>query len=939
MQKICFIKLILIFFIIHLHISPFIQAQTLTPTKITFQADVPLSHREFFYLIELKPNHPVNTKDLEKARKNLLNKNRFSSIDIKQTNYKSGTHLHFILHGNWIFNKLNINGIVFGKHEYENLYTQEQGDIFNTTLHEESINTIKTHLRNQGYFNSTVTDELSYSSPRKTITVDITICCKKRFAIKSINFETQKNKRIEQKLTSMFRKLLANKYYSKKQITKQAKKIKQFLNNKHFYNNHIVIKKKIDLKKHTVDLTFCITLGKKRIVHFKGNKYLSTEELTTKIIDPDQPDWLFSPDIIAEQIFFEYYRKGFWQSSVSYKKYSSGEYLFTISENKPILIDKIKVKNISTQTYEKNIECYFKDLLDKKILDQPLLEKSLEQLKNFYQRNGFWDFKVVEKQFPKNKYNKTYRITLLINKGKQRIWSGFSLSKFKQLESHDFFKKYLLTETTKPLLFDINWLQEQKTFLLDYFQRQGYWYVNVKPLFQNSQQEKTKSNRINVFVKWEITPGPQVTFGKIFIRGNTKLPFKRILKEIKFKDGDPWSKEKLEFTRKKLKQLDVFKKIQIQAYQLSENKSKKPVMLTLIDDDPIEVHMRCGYFLTSKNFLFKRQSTPKLGTSLEIKNVTNRADHLAINFDITKFERNFYARYQQTSFLGIPAQTKIKGYANKYVHPVEIGSSGSAYEALQTGFLIGLSNEYKTDYFWGISVGNEWIKTSRVRGNLKLNPHMIDNTLPYLFVEPSLIIDKRDDKINTTKGSLSFLSLKTMIPEKNGDITFRVIAEHAFFQPIYRDIIAALHIRFGHIFRRKFENIMPIERFYLGGPYSVRGYEKDALPPLGISQTTTKDGTSIKTYTIQGGSSMINGNLELRFPLYKSFGAVIFQDIGVLSQSGFSGFAGTWYPSSGFGFRYKTPIGAFRFDIGWKWKRRIPGDSAYTWYLTLGQAF
>ena len=84
---------------------------------------------------------------------------------------------------------------------------------------------------------------------------------------------------------------------------------------------------------------------------------------------------------------------------------------------------------------------------------------------------------------------------------------------------------------------------------------------------------------------------------------------------------------------------------------------------------------------------------------------------------------------------------------------------------------------------------------------------------------------------------------------------------------------------------------------------------------------------------------MLCGNVELRIPLYKSFGAVLFQDIGVLSQSGFFGLTDTWFPTTGFGFRYKTPIGAIRFDIGWKWRKRIPNDLGYGWYLTVGEAF
>jgi outer membrane protein assembly factor BamA len=43
---------------------------------------------------------------------------------------------------------------------------------------------------------------------------------------------------------------------------------------------------------------------------------------------------------------------------------------------------------------------------------------------------------------------------------------------------------------------------------------------------------------------------------------------------------------------------------------------------------------------------------------------------------------------------------------------------------------------------------------------------------------------------------------------------------------------------------------------------------------------------------------MFNANLEFRFPIYKSFGAVLFQDVGILSQSGFLGFKDRWYPGT-----------------------------------------
>lgn len=510
-------------------------------------------------------------------------------------------------------------------------------------------------------------------------------------------------------------------------------------------------------------------------------------------------------------------------------------------------------------------------------------------------------------------------------------------------------KKYVTENTDYLIPFNMNWLRQQKIYLLNYFQKLGYWYIKVKPHIhlypvEAEQLQKIKyKHATKVFVNWNIILGPRVKFGKLVVRGNSKLPFKRIIKEVKFKEGDLWSKEKLELTRKKLKRLGVFKQIQIHPYQITENKSKKPVILNLVDDDQLELRLRAGYFLTNKNFLFKRQSTPKIGAGLTMKNLTNRADNLDFDTFFTRFERKCETTYQQPSILGSSHTAKFSGYANKYIHPVQMGSSDSAYEAEQTGLLAGLSDEFKDNYYWGLTAGNEWIKTSRVRGNLNLHPSLINKTIPYFFVDPSFIIDKRDETINTTKGSLTYLSIKVMVPHTRGVITSRFTAEQSIFYPVYDKIVLAARLRFGHLFSRHFNQVQPIERFYLGGPYSVRGYEKDSLPPLGLNVTKKTDEnnntTETHSYTIQGGSSMMNGNLELRIPVFKKFGAVLFQDVGVLSQSSFAGLTKSWYPSSGFGVRYQTPVGAIRFDIGWKWKKFVKDDCPYAWYLTLGEAF
>ena len=86
---------------------------------------------------------------------------------------------------------------------------------------------------------------------------------------------------------------------------------------------------------------------------------------------------------------------------------------------------------------------------------------------------------------------------------------------------------------------------------------------------------------------------------------------------------------------------------------------------------------------------------------------------------------------------------------------------------------------------------------------------------------------------------------------------------------------------------------------------------------------------------------MMNINFEARVPLGKKrMHGVLFQDFGLLSKD-IRTLLETkkLLAATGFGFRYVTPIGPLRFDIGWKWHKIDKDDSSYAWFLTFGHAF
>ena len=920
--------------------------------NLTFYSDINFEKEEFFYLTGLQEKTVVSDEYIKIAEDNLYKKGRFSKIEIVSKNTAKGKNFHFILTANWILKKLILRGVWFGKHNYLSLYKQDPGSVFDVVLHEKNIDSIKEFLQDKGYFNHFISDELIYNKKDKSIIVKIYIKKRAKFSIENINFNiirdgTINNEQCFTKENEYFIGILKKKIglklfkknYSKKLVYKFLAKIRSFFMKRGFVSCKVSFKRSILMKEDKLDLIFNVYLGMKQTLKFKGNKFFTDKQIRRELLGIDYPAWFFTPEIIAHELFEEYYKKGYWNAVIFYKKLDKNSFLFEIKENKPVFVDEIIIKD---QDGNEDLELlvFFDDLIKNKIFDEKIVDDSIERIARFSLEHGFWNFNVIDKRFIKNKKGGNCKIVITIRKGKQRIYGGLNIKDFDYLKTDDVFSSYTDTDIEKDILTHFNFysLQKQKLFLLKHFQKIGYWYVDVFPEFK---EEPLVNDKVRVFVNWKIDPGHMVKFGKVLLKGNTSLSFKRILKELSFKEGEVWDRRKIDLTRKNLKKLDVFKKLWIEPDQsaLSKRTGKIPIKVTLVDDDPVQATFRLGYFLTNKNFLFKRSSTFKAGGSFILKNPTNNVDKLSFNMDFNRFERKIDLNYKILSPFGITLKKsrligEFKIYSNKYINPVQVKQSCSAYEAVESGITLGLNNEYKKDYFWRFNFGNEWIRTSKVRGDINYREDYINKTLPYFFLSPSFIIEKIDNKLDIKRGSVSFFSLKFMIPEYTGKPTSKLMCEQSIFKPIYKNTLIAARLRLGYILKSKFNQVQPSQRFYLGGPYSIRGYEKDAISPYGINNLDGKT-----EYTIQGGNGMININLELRFPLYKSLRGVLFQDIGSLSQTGFAGFKGKWFPSTGFGFRYKTPIGPIRFDIGFKWKHLLPGDSSFSWYLTLGEVF
>ena len=134
------------------------------------------------------------------------------------------------------------------------------------------------------------------------------------------------------------------------------------------------------------------------------------------------------------------------------------------------------------------------------------------------------------------------------------------------------------------------------------------------------------------------------------------------------------------------------------------------------------------------------------------------------------------------------------------------------------------------------------------------------------------------------------------------------------------------------------------ELFFSGGGTSLRSFPiNQAGPQRIVPFCNVLEGESgcVDVTVPVAGRQLFILNSELRFPLRikKALGGVLFYDGGnVYSGISLNDFIRNYTNTVGFGFRYATPIGPIRIDIGHN-LNPVPGIKPTQYYITLGQAF
>ncbi len=395
---------------------------------------------------------------------------------------------------------------------------------------------------------------------------------------------------------------------------------------------------------------------------------------------------------------------------------------------------------------------------------------------------------------------------------------------------------------------------------------------------------------------------------ELLIEGNEYTSEKTIRRELMFHTGDVVNFRMINETRKRLYDLGIFERVNIDMIPIEQDDEKCfRVVIDVAELKPYRLRYGVQYDTdTSFGVL----------ANLVNRNFLGSADLLGTSFRLNRDERDARAFFRSPYFFSKKLNTEFFLSYNRTIKPAftldRIGFTLQQQIKIKKSSVISYNYTYeKIDTLYPVFQDVQNMDTTDRLGTLNV----------------AFSRDTRDDILDATRGMFLSQSLR-YAPGFLGSKTqfIRYFGQYNTYQKLANFLTYAVSVRVG-LGKGLSGDLPTSERFFAGGGTTIRGFKKDELGPRDPSSDLPL-----------GGDGVFILNQELRFPIFKKLGGVVFLDLGnvypKISDIDFFDIRKT----AGFGFRLHTPFVLVRFDWGFKLDRR-PGENLSQIFFSIGQAF
>lgn len=452
---------------------------------------------------------------------------------------------------------------------------------------------------------------------------------------------------------------------------------------------------------------------------------------------------------------------------------------------------------------------------------------------------------------------------------------------------------------------DLNRIQEANLRLAKYLRDHGYPFVEMA---EPEAEIDRDAKRLHILFRAD--SGYHSFYGKTDIEGLKNLNPQFVRNRFDWKEGESFDERELDNTNRKLMGTGLFSGVEIKPDEEASKSKVVPLKVRVTEGPPRTIGAGLKYATTEgfggQAFWSNRNvfgSGENLGALLRISPKFSRAK---IDLDIPDIfvpEQHLRSEISGTREKNRAYTSRSLDAGMRLEHPFSETIKG----------LVGITGEVGKSKRADMTYLNRWVG------------------LPL-----ELQIDESNDLIDPTKGGRLSVEVTPYFGKSGFDRRILIsTAKGSYYLRLMKNgrAVVAGWAHGGTIGVSSISNLSPNKRFYAGGVGSVRGYGYKLLGPLDTSRIPL------------GGRSILEYGLEGRFKVTDTIGFVVFAEAGTVSGQAtpdLSSQARLW--GVGAGLRYYTSVGPIRFDVAMPMKRRRDGspkpiDSAYQFYISIGQAF
>lgn len=643
-----------------------------------------------------------------------------------------------------------------------------------------------------------------------------------------------------------------------------------------------------------------------RDVEFIGNRKLSSSDLLEKI--DLKLGSVYNPvdaQRAVEKLKAHYEDEGYFEVEItpSVETFADGDVkvAFTIAEGRRMTIDRILIhgnKGLTDRAVKRAMATRERQFfILRGTVQRQRLEEDIERILVLYNDHGYVQARVESHEIAVDHEKARVTIHITVVEGAQHRVGAIRLTGVTLFPESEVRRQLKL----KPGdVFSRAELRDGLRAITDLYSTIGRASADITP-----RSETTPEHRVDLTL--EVAEGPEVYVERINISGNVRSQDKILRREIPLVEGDLFTLQKLQRARQRLINLGYFESVSV-ATQAGSDKTKIIVNVDVTERPTGLFSIGGGY---------------------------SSVDSFVGTIDLS--QNNFLGRGWQASLrirAGATSQQGIVSFTEPWLfdRPLSAGfdifntrRQFPEYDFDTLGGGLRLSHPFAEFWRWHLGYRITRDEVSDVRDPNATAIRDEVGTRVTSLVSAALTRDSRDNVTTPSRGGQT--SLNVAFAGVGGDSRFvKSVASTSYFKPIWLGHILSGRAEGGYGFGWADEPLPLFERFYLGGPNSIRGFKSRRISP--------QDETGLRI----GGSSEVLGNLEYIVPLPFNIRLAGFFDIGNVYGFGTPFDLTETREAAGGGLRWLSPFGPIRLDYGVNLDRR-KGEDFGAFHFSVGSPF